>query len=99
MKKKLEQIRILCLFAMLIAFVFTGQAFSGEPLKIFIMAGQSNMEGYGDMVPIETQGTLEYIFDNDPVTYGHLKDGGNWAVRDDVWIWYQRLLAWVHRYR
>jgi len=62
----------------------------GGPVRVFIMAGQSNMEGHGEMNPIGTQGTLEYIYNDDPVTYGHLKDGGNWAVRNDVWIYYKR---------
>ena len=63
---------------------------AGETLKVFILAGQSNMEGHGNMNPVETQGTLEYIVANDPGTYGHLKDGGSWAIRDDVWISYKR---------
>ena len=62
----------------------------GSPLKIFILAGLSNMEGHGEMDPVGTQGTLEYIAANDPATYGHLKDGGSWAVRSDVWISYLR---------
>ncbi|MCF7954780.1 MAG: DUF6288 domain-containing protein [Phycisphaerae bacterium] len=60
------------------------------PLKIFIMAGQSNTEGHGEMSPVETQGTLEYIVNSDPGTYGHLKDGAGWTVCDDAWIWYKR---------
>jgi hypothetical protein len=64
---------------------------SGSPLKVFILVGQSNMEGHGEMDPVETQGTLEYLFANDPAgTYGHLKDEGSWTIRDDVWMWYKR---------
>jgi hypothetical protein len=59
-------------------------------VKIFILAGQSNMEGHGEMNPAGTPGTLQTIYDNDPVTHAHLKTGGNWTVRDDAWIWYQR---------
>lgn len=59
-------------------------------LKVFILAGQSNMEGHGEIGPVGTQGTLEYLAANHPATYGHLKDGAGWAVRDDVWIWYKR---------
>jgi len=69
---------------------FLAMPADGGPVRIFIMAGQSNMEGHGEMNPIGTQGTLEYIYNDDPVTYGHLKDGSNWAVLDDVWIWYMR---------
>lgn len=61
-----------------------------SPLKVFILAGQSNMEGQGEMNPVETQGTLEYLVANNPATYGHLKDGADWVTRDDVWISYRR---------
>lgn len=63
---------------------------SANRLKVFILAGQSNMEGHGEVNPASTQGTLQQIYDNDPVTYAHLKNGTSWAVRDDVWIWYRR---------
>jgi len=55
------------------------------PLKVFILAGQSNMQGHGAV------NTLDWLGE-DP-TYGKLlgkiknKDG-SWKVRDDVWIWY-----------
>jgi len=69
---------------------FTTPIASVNRVKIFIMAGQSNTEGHGEMNPVGTQGTLEYMVANNPAAYGHLKDGGNWAVRDDAWIWYKR---------
>lgn len=55
------------------------------PLKIFILAGQSNMEGHA------RSGTLDYLGE-DP-QYGKLlgkikKKDGSLVVRDDVWIWY-----------
>jgi hypothetical protein len=59
-------------------------------VKIFIMAGQSNTEGHGEMDPVGTPGTLAYTVANEAATYGHLKDGASWAVRDDAWIWYKR---------
>jgi len=60
-----------------------------SPVKIFIMVGQSNMLGHGNMAPATTEGTLEYIVlpANDPGgDYQFLVNGGNWVVRDDVWI-------------
>ncbi|NCG12764.1 MAG: hypothetical protein GWP38_05400 [Planctomycetia bacterium] len=60
------------------------------PVKVFILAGQSNMEGHGEISPIGTPGTLEYSLNNNPTMYGHLTDGTNWVERDDVWIWYNR---------
>ncbi|MFK7910536.1 MAG: sialate O-acetylesterase [Akkermansiaceae bacterium] len=60
-----------------------------SPVKIFIMVGQSNMLGHGNMAPATTEGTLEYIVvpANDPGgDYQFLVNGAAWAVRDDVWI-------------
>ncbi len=69
-----------------------------QPLKVFILAGQSNMEGQA-VVDLDGKdynggnGTLAALF-NDPAKASlvrHLKtDTGAWAVRDDVWVWYQR---------
>jgi alpha-galactosidase len=66
-----------------------------SPVKVFILAGQSNMQGQGkikiDPRRNEGKGSLEYLV-KDPDTkarYKHLVDGnGQWVVRDDVWIWY-----------
>lgn len=55
------------------------------PVKVFILAGQSNMEGHG-MVS-----HLNGLID-DPATsrrFRHLRDGnGRWVEREDVWIAY-----------
>lgn len=67
---------------------FGSIVYSQEPLKVFILAGQSNMQGQGEISPVTTPGTLEYLVANEPEKFGHLKDGSNWAVRDDVSIWY-----------
>ncbi len=70
-----------------------------SPLKVFILAGQSNMEGqavadldgkdYND-----GKGTLVELL-QDPAKVAllgqHLRDErGHWTVRDDVWVRYQR---------
>jgi len=66
-----------------------------SPVKVFILAGQSNMEGQGviqaDPKRNEGKGSLEYLL-KAPATadrFKHLagKDG-KWLARDDVWIWY-----------
>jgi len=61
-----------------------------SPVQVFILAGQSNMEGQG-IVAGEKPGTLETLL-KDPATaprFKHLADAsGKWVVRDDVWIWY-----------
>jgi hypothetical protein len=65
------------------------------PIRVFILAGQSNMEGHGfvkaDPKRNEGKGSLEYVAKDAKTAekFKHLlaKDG-NWAVRDDVWIHY-----------
>jgi hypothetical protein len=73
--------------------VLAGQAGKG-PLKVFILAGQSNMEGAGAIKGNPRsggKGSLEYIV-KDPKTAARTKHiidkDGKWVVRDDVWIWY-----------
>lgn len=62
-------------------------------LKVFILAGQSNMQGHGvielDKKRNGGQGSLEYLVKHQPDRFGHLVDGtGKWKPRKDVWIWY-----------
>jgi DUF1680 family protein len=66
-----------------------------SPVKVFILAGQSNMQGQGVVDMDHPQyynggkGNLEYVMANSPLAsmYTHLKDAeGKWAVRDDVWV-------------
>jgi hypothetical protein len=68
-----------------------------SPLKVFILAGQSNMEGQA-VVDLDGKnyndgkGTLKFLL-NDAAKaplLKHLKDDkGNWVVRDDVWVRYK----------
>ncbi len=54
------------------------------PVRVFILAGQSNMEGKAQNKLLEFQAT-------DPATaelFAAYRDGETWAVRDDVWINY-----------
>jgi sugar phosphate isomerase/epimerase len=69
-----------------------------RPVKVFILAGQSNMEGQA-VVDLDGKnyndgkGTLKALM-NDPNKarlFKHLKnDKGEWTVREDVWVRYQR---------
>ena len=55
-----------------------------EVLHVFLLVGQSNKEGKGNPVHLDT-------YREDPAiapTYASLKDGDGWRVRDDVWITY-----------
>ena len=71
-----------------------GQA-GKSPVKVFILAGQSNMEGAGaikaDPKRNGGRGSLEFLV-KDAATakqFAHTVDkDGKWVVRDDVWIWY-----------
>ena len=68
-----------------------------SPVRVFILAGQSNMEGQG-VADLEgknynnAKGTLATLM-KDPAKaplFKHLKDNqGRWTVRDDVWVWYK----------
>lgn len=64
---------------------------SPKPLKVFILAGQSNMVGHGEIEKGD-QGNLTYLVENDEKgEYQHLKDEqGEWKVRDDVFIYFNR---------
>jgi Carbohydrate esterase, sialic acid-specific acetylesterase len=66
--------------------LFTGAAAAGDgrgkPVKVFILAGQSNMEGKAKLSLLEYQA-------GQPATrelFAHLRKGGKWVERDDVWI-------------
>lgn len=86
------------LFVALLLLHAASAAQARNPLQVFILAGQSNMEGqavtdldgkdYND-----GQGTLNFLL-GDPKKaplFQHLKDQqGQWTVRDDVWVRYQR---------
>jgi len=76
---------------------------SSSPLKIFVMVGQSNMQGHGymnrknDTTGKFLNGTLEWMIETYPETYSKLKnydkDSGealSWKERDDVMIAYNR---------
>ena len=58
------------------------QARAADTVKVFVLAGQSNMEGKAQNPLLDHQAT-------DPKTkdlFKHLRDGDKWAVRDDVFI-------------
>jgi alpha-galactosidase len=72
-----------------------GESPDKKPLKVFILAGQSNMQGQGIVAanPKRNQGlgSLESLAKNpkSATRFQHLVDrDGNWVDRKDVWIWY-----------
>lgn len=63
----------------------TGTQPADGKLKIFILAGQSNMVGFGQLAG--GPGTMEFYVERNPEAYGRLVDeDGNHVVRDDVWV-------------
>ncbi|MFT6179537.1 MAG: hypothetical protein ACJAQT_001050 [Akkermansiaceae bacterium] len=69
----------------LAGFAFKATTAEATPLKVYILAGQSNMEGQAKI------GTFDYLGD-DPATAALLKEmrgpAGKPRVCDDVWISY-----------
>jgi|YelNatPaOPRAMG01_1025707.scaffolds.fasta_scaffold11338_1 alpha-galactosidase len=66
---------------------------ASKPVRVFILAGQSNMEGAGQVKADPKRnggkGSLEFLV-KDPATsnrFAHLVNAaGQWRTRDDVWI-------------
>jgi hypothetical protein len=56
---------------------------TNKPVKVYILSGQSNMVGQGEISPLGTAGTLETITRNEN-KFPNLRDGAVWAVRNDV---------------
>lgn len=88
---------VLFSFLLLLTIHVRGAGAEPKPLKVFILAGQSNMQGQG-VVDLagkdynDAKGTLASLM-SDPAKkdlFKHLKDEqGNWRTRDDVWVRYQ----------
>ena len=55
-----------------------------DSVRVFILAGQSNMEGKAKNTLLDHQATSPETKD----FFAHLRDGDKWAVRDDVFIKY-----------
>ncbi len=53
-----------------------------KPVKVFILAGQSNMEGKAKVALAEFQADQPATSD----LYKHLRKDGKWIERDDVWV-------------
>jgi hypothetical protein len=74
--------RGLLLFALLFCAMTARAADPKPPVKVFILAGQSNMEGKAKLSLLEYQA-------KQPATkelFAHLRKDDKWIERDDVWI-------------
>jgi Carbohydrate esterase, sialic acid-specific acetylesterase len=62
-----------------------------KKVRVFILMGQSNMVGMGDIQPEDKPGTLTHLIKTDK-KYPFLVDGaGNWTVRKNVYYYDARL--------
>ncbi|MDX1908451.1 MAG: sialate O-acetylesterase [Bacteroidia bacterium] len=59
-------------------------------IKVFVLAGQSNAQGHGELEPVTTPGTLAHCMAHDSLNeFGGIHDGnGNVIARQDVWVRY-----------
>ncbi len=83
------------LLGLSLAFATTSTALADDTVKVFILAGQSNMEGHGkvdaEQKANQGKGSLEWLVNNPGTAkqFKHLVDAkGKWIARDDVQIWY-----------
>jgi len=80
MKKLTLSVAFLAAFAALMTITTTAQA--ADTVKVFVLAGQSNMEGKADNKLLLHQATDAKTKD----LFKHLRDGDEWIVRDDAFI-------------
>jgi hypothetical protein len=70
------------LFVLAAAVLVRVPAGAAEPVKVFILAGQSNMEGKAQVALLERQIKAPATRER----FAHLHRDGEWIERDDVWI-------------
>jgi hypothetical protein len=58
---------------------------SKAKIKVFLLVGQSNMQGKGSL------DHLEELVKSEPDKFGHLKKDGKWIERDDVYVMFPNL--------
>jgi hypothetical protein len=77
---------LIALAVLLAATILTGPAAAAadKPVKVFLLAGQSNMEGKAKNSLLDHQATDEKT----KALFAHLRKDGKWIVRDDVFIKY-----------
>jgi hypothetical protein len=92
---KIKSVRLVAVITALLLSCGSPLRAADKPVRVFILAGQSNMQGQGYIAANpkrnDGKGCLEFLV-KDPATaarFKHLVGGdGKWVVRDDVWISY-----------
>jgi alpha-galactosidase len=62
-----------------------------KPVKVFILMGQSNMVGMGEIGPDTKKGTLGYLTKSEKKYPWLIDDQGNWTIRKDVYYYDARV--------
>lgn len=70
--------------------IVTRQEKSKKKLRVFVLAGQSNMQGYGD-INSEKPGSLNTVLNNDTEgTWSYISTDGEWNTLDGAYIYSDR---------
>jgi len=81
-KQTLFVVFVVSIAALLVASTAARAADAGTPVKVFILAGQSNMEGKAKNKLLDHQATDAKTKE----LFAHLRKGDEWIIRDDVFI-------------
>ncbi len=66
--------------------IYSDEIDSSKPVKVYILAGQSNMQGHG-RISMGKDGDLDFAARNE---FSYLKDAnGKWGERNDVWYYHK----------
>ena len=68
--------------SLLLSLSMIAPALAADPIPVYVLAGQSNMEGKARVEVMERQ----LLEEATAARYAHLRDGDEWLVRDDVII-------------
>ena len=66
--------------SLLLSLSMIAPALAADPIPVYVLAGQSNMEGKARVEVMERQ----LLEEATAARYAHLRDGDEWLVRDDV---------------
>lgn len=64
---------------------------ANKPIKVFVLMGQSNMVGMGDIGPETKKGTLEYLTKTEKKYPWLVDSSGKWTERKDVYYYDARV--------
>ena len=87
----MKTVRSLCAafpaLAFALASIASAKVAKDRPVRVYVLAGQSNMQGKGS-IEGDHGGSLRGIVKNHPKQYRFLVDGkGEWVEREDVWAY------------